>query len=113
MEPKKITFTNEYLGQTRTVPTGFSWTTLFFGFFPAIFRGDWKLASIQILLVFFTRGLTWIIMPCIYNKLYMRYLFKKGFIPNDENHCKYLVAKGIVSIKEMRTFIDISKAMSN
>lgn len=113
MKFKEITFTNEYIGQSKTAPTGFSWTTLFFGCFPAIFRGDWKWASLQFVLAFFTKGISWIVMPFIYNKLHIRSLLKKGFIPTDENQCKYLVAEGIASIQEIKSLIDINKAMSN
>jgi len=36
------------------VPVGFSWTVFFFGFFPPIFRGDWKWGLIIFVLAIFT-----------------------------------------------------------
>lgn len=101
MNLKEITFTNEYTGQYKTAPIGFSWTTLFFGCFPALFRSDWKWALIQFGLALVTFGISWLVMPFLYNKLHIKELLNKGFVPTDENQCNYLIAKGIVSKHEM------------
>ena len=37
---------NKVTLQTKSLPTGYSWTTLFFGAIPALFRMDWKNAAI-------------------------------------------------------------------
>lgn len=58
---------------------GFSWTTLFFGFFPALFRGDWGFGLILFLLCLVTGGLAGIIAAFIYNKSYTNRLIEKGY----------------------------------
>lgn len=101
MNFKEITLTNELTGQYKTAPLGFSWTTFFFGCFPALFRSDWKWALIQLALSFVTLGLSWLVMPFIYNKLHIKDLLNKGFVPTDEAQANYLIGKGIVSKQEM------------
>jgi len=67
---------------------GFSWTTLFFGFFPALFRGDFVtfiggfVISVIIGLITlgigaFFIGLIWAFM---YNKYYTRKLLERGYV---------------------------------
>lgn len=101
MNLKEITLVNEYTGQYKAAPVGFSWTTLFFGCFPAIFRSDWKWVVIQFGLACVTLGISTLVMPFIYNKWHIKELLSKGFIITDENQAKYLVAKGIISKPEM------------
>lgn len=83
-----IIFKNSITGETKEAPVGFSWTSLFFGFFPAAFRADWKWAFIQFIIQVCTFGLSAIIFSFIYNKLYIRDLIGAGFkaqsIANDD-----------------------------
>lgn len=77
----------EINGVERKVPTGFSWTTLLFGFFPALFRGDLKWVAIMlitnIVVAFLTLGfgllVTWIVFAAIYNGKYENDLKIKGW----------------------------------
>ena len=66
-------------GQIKIVETGFSWTTLFFGVFVPLFRGDIKWAFIMGLTGFLSCGLSWLIFPFIYNKIYIDELMNKGY----------------------------------
>lgn len=75
----KILFENPETGAIKSAPAGFSWTTFFFGFFPALFRGDIKWGLIQLVLMIFTAGLSGLVFMFIYNKLYIKDLIKKGF----------------------------------
>jgi hypothetical protein len=67
---------------------GFSWTTFFFGFFPALFRGDFItfiggfVISVIIAVVTFGVGaffvgVAWAFM---YNKYYTRKLIERGYV---------------------------------
>lgn len=67
---------------------GFSWTTLFFGFFPALFRGDFItfLGGFAVLIVLgiFTigigSGIAMIVWAFWYNKYYTRKLLERGYM---------------------------------
>lgn len=66
-------------GLTKKGLIGFSWTTLFFGGLPAIFRGDWTMGLILIVLGILTLNLSSIIAAFIYNKTYTRKLLESGY----------------------------------
>ena len=75
---------------------GFSWTTLFFGFFVPLVRGDWKWFFIMIIACTLSVGLANIVFCFVYNKIYTRSLLvDKNFIPSDELSKKILAQHGI------------------
>lgn len=81
---------------------GFSWTTLFFGFFPALFRGDWLFGIILCVLCVFTGGLAAIIAAFLYNKSYTNRLIEKGYqlADNEDLNALARTKLGIVSARE-------------
>lgn len=76
------------------VPVGFSWTTFFFGPFPALFRGDLKWAVIMLvahILLFWTiigTPILWIVFAFTYNEAYIKDLQLKGFKPTTDRLSK-------------------------
>lgn len=84
-------------GAIKTAPTGFSWTMLFFGCFVPLFRGDFKWFLISLIAGFVTFGISWLVMPFIYNKRYIANLLEMGFVPSDENSQRQLVSMALFS----------------
>lgn len=74
----KITLKND-AGVTTEVKDGFSWTSLFFGIFVPIARGDMKGFIFQLAAALLTFGISWFIVPFIYNKRYLNRLLEKGY----------------------------------
>jgi len=75
---KKLIMQNPHSGIIKRAPVGFSWTTLFFGAFPAFLRGDYKWCFIQFILGA-VLILPLLIFPFIYNKLYLKKLLVRGY----------------------------------
>ena len=119
-----IYFENPNTGARREAPVGFSITTLFFSFLPALLRGDWKgagfiaLAAIPIYCIHIgfdiyptpekaiARALHFsgAIFSGFYNQLYITGLVKKGFQA-------YEVDKGVLTevVNKLDTSIPILK----
>jgi hypothetical protein len=74
-----IYFLNPQTGQMRQAPVGFSWTVLFFSWFPPMFRSDWKWTLIMLLCALLTWGLSGLVFMFIYNKLYIKELLNNGY----------------------------------
>lgn len=92
-----VNLTNAHTGATRQRKLGFSWTTLFFGFWPALFRGDWKWALIQFGLAIVTLGLSGLVFMFIYNKLHISDLLSNGYTPADEFSATALRGRGMLA----------------
>jgi hypothetical protein len=92
-------------GVTKEVKLGFSWTTFFFGFFPALFRGDLKWAAIMFITAAVIGALTlgfgaWIpgiVFSFVYNKINIKELLEKRYSPADEQTQAELQSRGIIS----------------
>jgi hypothetical protein len=74
-----VVFKNPQTGAMKEAPIGFSWTVFFFGFFPALFRGDIKWAAIMFIIACFTFSLSNLVFMFIYNRLYVQDLIAAGF----------------------------------
>ena len=72
-------FENPHNGKLRGAPLGFSWTTLFFGPLPMLFRGAWKLFFIEFLSAIFTLGFAWLYWIFAVNRHYAKELISDGF----------------------------------
>ncbi len=96
----KILLKNNY-GFVRSVPVGFSWTVLFFGFFVPICRGDIKNCVIMILASLLTFGFAWFVYIFIYNKIYLKELLMMGFKPADDKAKAYLIKEGMYAEEDV------------
>ncbi len=75
----KVVLKHPQTGEIKESATGFAWWMLLFGVFVPLVRGDFKWFFLSLLLSIPTFGLIWIILPFIYNKIYIKELIKKGF----------------------------------
>ena len=73
----KLTLQHPNTGIIKNAPLGFSWTTLFFGALPALFRGDFKWFFIQALLSLLIIPAP--IFPFIYNRIYLQRRLTEGY----------------------------------
>jgi hypothetical protein len=75
---------------------GFSWGTFFIGPFEALRRGDGKWFVIQLISNLVTVGFAWLFFMFVYNKIHIKDLLSKGFVPADESVKHTLIQKGYI-----------------
>ena len=90
-----ISLKNPSNGLVKEVKVGFSWTVFFFGIFVPLFRSDFKWAIIMSLLAMLTMGLSSLVFPFIYNKIYIKEMIEKGYKPIDNYAENKLMDLGI------------------
>ena len=83
-------------GVIKQAKLGFSWTTMFFGWFVPLIRGDWKWLIVILSIGMVTLGLSNLVFMFIYNKLYVRDLINDGYRPADEFSKTSLQSRGIM-----------------
>ena len=81
----KISLKNVHTGLVKEVKVGFSWTAFFFGMLVPLIRGDMKNALRMLLLGIITLGISWLVFPFVYNKMYIKTLIEKGYKPIDSS----------------------------
>ena len=85
-------------GTVKNVKVGFSWTMFFWGPFVPLIRGDIKGFFLSLLLSIISLGLAWlVVLPFVYNKMYIKDLLDKGYRPEGEELESFMRAKGIIA----------------
>jgi len=92
---RSIQMENIYTGEIKEAAIGFSWTTLFFGIFVPLLRGDILYFVLFLILAFLTIGFSWLVIPFMYNKMYIKNLLENGYIPADDVSKNELRMSGI------------------
>jgi len=81
----KVILVNPHTEEVKTIPVGFSWTVLFWGCFPALFRQDWMnfgiMAGTLLVSAFlFVAFIPLIVFSFIYNdKMCLKSLLNDGW----------------------------------
>jgi len=83
---------------------GFSWTTFFFGGFPALFRGDLVTGILLIIISMMTMGIGGIIWSFFYNKSFTTKLIEKGY--------QFADSDGVVSLAKSALGVSETAAAS-
>ena len=100
-EGNKVVMVNSKKGKAKASPAGFSWTTLIFGFWPALSRGDF-LGALVILIINATTSsinpvlyvLTLVLISIFYNYTYINRKINNGYELTTDNSKELLKKHG-------------------
>jgi hypothetical protein len=95
----------------KKLPIGFSWTVLFFGFFPALFRDDWKGGIVILCLLVFTFGWALLVIPFFYNRYYARMILSNQYKVLSFEGITEAEAKRMLGLREFQ-FYDVEPEVS-
>lgn len=93
----RVRLRHETSGMVKECKVGFSWTTLFFGVFVPLIRGDIKWALIMFVLAIITFSISWLVFPFVYNKIYIQSLLERGYVADGERDLTLLQARGLMA----------------
>jgi len=93
----KINMKHPQTGLIKTGFYGYSWTTLCWGGFPALFRGDVITGLVVIVLNIFTWGVAGLIWGFFYNKNFTAKLIEKGYV-FDGTDSEIALAKAAIGV---------------
>ncbi len=86
-----VSLLNKSTNEVKQSATGFSWTMVFWGPFPPLFRSDWKWAAIVFGINIVSNAIvpgavfiTGIIFGVTYNKSHLNDLLNSGFVPQGD-----------------------------
>jgi hypothetical protein len=79
----------------KETPTGFSWTTLFFGFFVPLLRGWYGYSAICLIASVVTFGFSGFVFPFLINKQYVKHLLEQGYQPDSDQDKMHLQMMGL------------------
>jgi len=63
---------------------GFSWPSLFAGFFWYLYKGMIMWFFITLVVALITWGISWLVFPFFANKLHRDFLIKQGYLPEEQ-----------------------------
>ena len=92
----RINLTNENT-TLKQVKVGFSWTMFCFGGLVPLIRGHFSWFLLYLIVSVCTLGIGAIIMPFIYNGIYIKHLLNKGYKANDNVAKNILQSKGYIA----------------
>ena len=100
---------NPQTGEIRQAPIGFSWTTLFFGGFVPLHRGDVDGYGQWWLIAVITLFTSWLVMPFTYNAIYIGRLRKQGFWEVDAARCNLNLQRHLSLHASRHSFLHLLK----